>query len=78
MHYGAAGREPLNGLTAERFLPKHELSSSQNRIAQTWAVGLFNAPGKVTCIPPGILIKWFNSGLCFWRDVERSKQSRMD
>jgi len=52
MHYGDAGREPLHGLTSERYCPKNELSATQNRITQTWAVGFFNSPGKISLQEP--------------------------
>ncbi|KAF5313168.1 hypothetical protein D9619_003440 [Psilocybe cf. subviscida] len=45
MHYGASGREPLHGLTAERFTPAFELSATQKRVTQTWAVGFYNSIG---------------------------------
>jgi hypothetical protein len=45
MHYGNSGREPLHGLTPERFCPPLELSATQHRTTQTWAVGLYNTVG---------------------------------
>lgn len=46
MHYDDGGREPLHGLTAERFTPPRELSATQERTTQTWAVGFFNTVGE--------------------------------
>ncbi|KIJ97424.1 hypothetical protein K443DRAFT_681521 [Laccaria amethystina LaAM-08-1] len=45
MHYSTDGREPLHGLTSERYLPPREFSATQERYTQAWAVGFFNATG---------------------------------
>lgn len=39
------GREPIHGLTAERFTPVRELSQTQNRFLQTWGIGFYNTVG---------------------------------
>lgn len=46
MHRGDSGREPLRGLTAERFTPPYEFAAGQKDWLQSWAVGFFNAPGR--------------------------------
>src|SRR5437899_10687012 len=47
MHYSTSGREPLHGLTSERYLPPREFSAAQERYTQAWAVGFFNAAGMI-------------------------------
>jgi hypothetical protein len=49
MHYSTDGREPLHGLTSERYLPPREFSATQERYTQAWAVGFFNATGMILC-----------------------------
>ncbi|KAL8797819.1 MAG: hypothetical protein Q9195_000171 [Heterodermia aff. obscurata] len=45
MHYGNNGREPINGLTYERAIPRREFSKTQNDYLQNWACGYYNAAG---------------------------------
>jgi hypothetical protein len=45
MHNGSRGREPIHGLTRERGSRWHELSITQTRRTNNWAVGFYNAPG---------------------------------
>lgn len=40
-----SGREPICGLTQERPAPKKFLYGGLDKKVQTWAVGMFNAPG---------------------------------
>ncbi len=40
-----SGREPICGLTQERYARKKFLHSSFDKEAQSWAVGMFNSPG---------------------------------
>ena len=47
MHYGPYGREPLHGLTSERYIPPREFSAAQQRHVQVWAVSFFNAAGMI-------------------------------
>jgi hypothetical protein len=74
MHYGDAGREPLHGLTSERYTPPRELSATQQRTTQTWAVGFYNAAGESirSCSSFG-LIPIDDRRNCIWRNVERSE-----
>ncbi len=48
LHTGVAGREPINGLTAEHAAPAGYLSPGQKRKVQSWAVGYYNELGAVT------------------------------
>ncbi len=45
MHQDANGREPIRGLTRERYSRWHELSSKQTRKTNNWAVGFYNDRG---------------------------------
>lgn len=45
MHTGNIRREPIRGLTPERFTPSLELAANQHNPLQMWAVGFFNKPG---------------------------------
>lgn len=47
MHHSTSGREPLHGLTSERYLPPREFSATQQRYTQAWAVGFFNGRGMI-------------------------------
>jgi len=45
MTTGTYGREPLRGLTRERSSEPYELSKTQSKPAQNWAIGYFNNEG---------------------------------
>lgn len=45
LHWGRNGREFIHGLTHERVSLPGELSASQQRSVQNWAVGLYNPSG---------------------------------
>ena len=52
MHDSPSGREPLHGLTFERPTPAFELSKTQEKQQQVWAIGFYNAAGKLhTALP---------------------------
>lgn len=40
------GREPIHGMVFARPLPVGCLADTQKRVCQTWAVGMYNEPGK--------------------------------
>jgi hypothetical protein len=48
LHSGRAGREPINGLTAELAAEPGYLGPGQQRTVQNWAVGYYNELGAVT------------------------------
>lgn len=52
MHFSANGREPLRGMTFERPTPALELSKTQLRGLQAWAIGFYNAAGALTSYVP--------------------------
>ncbi|MBR0825718.1 hypothetical protein JQ596_09225 [Bradyrhizobium manausense] len=45
LDYGNSGREPLMGLTKERSPDAGDLSKTNTRGSQVWAVGFYNKPG---------------------------------
>lgn len=47
-HYGAAGREGINGLTKEAAIGAGQLAPSQTATGQTYAVGIYNDIGAYT------------------------------
>ena len=48
MHWGDNGREPIHGLTRERGSRHQELSATQLRRTNNWAVGFYNARAAYT------------------------------